>query len=114
MTIGNRPLTFVKLLGRHRLAFLFPFNHKGYFVKEKLNDKLNFILQGSFQDVCLECMRTHAHENILLNSISVGLIFSQFITMSLGVSIHWTGLLDWNTGLDWTAGLTYFWFLHTF
>ena len=37
----------------------------------------------------------------------------------MGVSIHWTGLLDWNTGLDywtgildWTTGLTYFWFLH--
>ena len=30
-----------------------------------------------------------------------------------GVTIQWTGLLDWNTGLDyWTTGLTYFWFLH--
>ena len=38
--------------------------------------------------------------------------------LGLGVSIHWTGLLDWTTGLeywtgilDWTTGLKYFPFL---
>ena len=43
----------------------------------------------------------------------------------LGVTNHWTGVLDRNTGLEywirtldwtgldyWTTGLTYFWFLH--
>ena len=32
-----------------------------------------------------------------------------------GVSIHWTGLLDWNTGLDyWTELFSYFGQVHVF
>ena len=40
-----------------------------------------------------------------MHNFPLGLI----IVTILGVSIHWTGLLDWNTGLDyWTEVFSFF------
>ena len=40
------------------------------------------------------------------NSKGCSYVKMQKINYKLGVSIHWTGLLDWNTGLDyWTTFL---------
>ena len=47
----------------------------------------------------------HNDNNILATYFKPG-----FQAFPLGVSIHWTGLLDWTTGLNywpWTTGLNY-------
>ena len=41
---------------------------------------------------------------VLIDLYCTSLISEHYITAKV-VSIHWTGLLDWNTGLDYWTGL---------
>ena len=56
-----------------------------------------------------DCAAICSHLNILLTFTLLAHFMHTGYMSALAVTIHWTGLLDWNTGLDyWTEVVSFF------
>ena len=70
------------------------------YYKKKSDEYLAELLQEKEVQTQLKCeLEVHIYMYIQPNVVYI------ILYIILGVSIHWTGLLDWNTGLDYWTGI---------